>query len=209
MPKIALLSYHSKADKIYPSEWVDQYKQSIINQTYKNFDIIESNYEGSDYRIFENSKFDSIKTTNFVDTINRLLDECFFELEYDFIFNSNVDDYFSLDRIEKQLPYLEKGFDIVSSNFCLVKDNIIVRHHKFHDLDIYTNLSNNHNIIGHACVAYSRRFWENNKYVPEQQPLEDMMLWQRAIKNSRFIILEDNLLFHRLHSESVCQSENR
>lgn len=207
--KLALLSYHSNAEKLYKKEWVDQYRNSINNQTYKDFDIIESNYGKDDFRIFKNSIYDRVPTDNFVETLNRLLDKCFFELDYTFVFNSNVDDIASLERIEKQLPYLESGYDIVSSNFALLKDEVVVMYHKFHSLDIFTELSNNHNIVAHANVAYSRRFWENNKYISSQQPLEDMMLWQRAIHNSRFIILEENLLLHRIHDQSVCQSENR
>lgn len=207
--KIAMLSYHKNANKIYPEQWIKQYKYSVMNQTYKDFDVVEANYGNDDYRIFENSIYDNVPTENFVFTLNRLLDKCFFELGYDFVFNSNCDDFFSDDRIEKQLPYLERGFDIVSSNFCLLKDNVIVRYHKFHEMDIAQQLANNHNVVCHPSVGYSRRFWESHRYRPEQLPLEDLMLWQRAIGNSRFVILEDNLLFHRLHNESVCQSTNR
>lgn len=209
MPKIALLVYHSNAEKLYPAKWINQFKESVLNQTYKYFDIIERNYGNDDFRIFDESLYENIQTSNFVETLNNLLDECFFELNYDFVFNSNIDDWTTIDRIEKQLPYLESGYDLVSSNFALVKEDTVVRYHKFNELDIAQQLLNNHNIIAHPVVAYSRRFWENNKYIPSQLPLEDMMLWQRAIKNSRFIILPDNLLFHRLHSNSVCQSNNR
>lgn len=207
--KIGLLCYHKNAQKLYPQRWMDQYKESVLNQTYKNFQIIETNYGGTNFRVFENSEFDNVPADNFVQCLNRLLDKCFFEDGYDFVFNSNLDDYQSLDRIEKQLPYLESGYDIVSSNFCLLKDDVIVRWHKFHELDIAQQLANNHNPICHPVVGYSRRFWETHRYIPEQQPLEDMMLWQRAIKNCSFIILEENLLYHRLHQESVCQSQNR
>jgi len=207
--KLGMLCYHKNAQKLYPKRWLDQYKESVLNQTYKDFQIIEANYGGTDFRIFENSEFDNVPTDNFVQTLNRLLDKCFFEEGYDFVFNSNADDWMAPKRIEMQLPYLESGYDIVSSNFCLVKDNVIVRWHKFHELDIAQQLANNHNVVCHPGVAYSRRFWEFHRYIPEQMPLEDLMLWQRAIKNCRFIILEENLLFHRLHNQSVCQSENR
>lgn len=206
--KIALLAYHKNVGTIYDPRWIGEYRESVLNQTYKDFDIIEQNYGGGEERIFENSLFISEEMPTFVHALNKLLDQCFYS-GYDYVFNSNVDDYFSINRIEKQLPYLKAGYDIVTSNFALVQDDQITKYHKFHEYNIAEQLSLDHNIICHPVIAYSRRFWETNRYVPDEQPLEDLKLWQRAIKKSRFIIIEDNLLFHRIHSQSVCQSENR
>lgn len=207
--KIAMLSYHKNAETLYPAHWIEKYKNSVLNQTYKQFDIIEANYGGGDYRIFEHSIFDAVITDNFVQTLNRLLDKCFNELEYDFVLNSNIDDWFTPNRVERHIPFMSAGYDLISSNFALVKDDEVTKWHKFHNLNILQELTKNHNIVCHPACTYSKKFWENNRYVPEQIPTEDLQLWQRAIKNSKFIILEDTLLFHRVHSQSVCQSENR
>lgn len=206
--KRALICYHSRANIIYLEQWVSEYRHSVLNQTYKDFDIVELNYDGGSYRVFENSNYHSKEFPTFVHGLNYLLDSLFFA-GYDCVFNSNLDDYFSLDRIEKQLPYIEQGFDLVSSNFALIQGDKIIKTHSFDKLDIEYELAHNHNIIGHASVVYNKSFWKKHRYIPEQQPMEDLMLWQRAIKNSKFIILPDVLLFHRLHSNSVCQSENR
>lgn len=208
MSKIALLAYHKNIKNIYPSDWVEQYKHSILNQTHQDFDIFEQNYGGEKNRIFENSIFESIEMPTFVHALNYLMDKCF-SSGYNYVLNSNCDDWFSLDRIEKQIPYLEAGYDLVSSNFALVQDNQIIKYHQFHNLNIQEQLDQNHNIICHPCAAYSRNFWTHNRYLPEEQPFEDIKLWQRAIKHSKFYIVEDNLLFHRIHPNSVCQSENR
>lgn len=206
--RLCLLCYHKNITEIYKPEWVEQYKSSIINQTYKEFDIIECNYGGGTERIFENSIYESKELPTFVHCLNYLLDKCF-ELGYDFVFNSNADDVNSIERIEKQLPYLMSGYDLVSANFSLINDNGIVHTHYFDKLNIAKELSVNNNIVCHPLVVYSKWFWEHNEYIPEQLPVEDMELWKRAINNSRFIILPDNLLKHRLHNQSVCQSSNR
>lgn len=206
--KIALLVYHSNIQNLYPKEWIDDFRESIIGQTHKDFAILEMNYGGNNYQIFENSVFESVKMPTFVHALNYLLDKCFAS-GYSFAFNTNVDDIYSYNRIEKQLPYLQAGFDIVSANFSLFEGNRIIKAHSFHNMDIAQQLSNNHNIIAHPLVGYSKGFWERNRYVPEQMPLEDMMLWQRGIKNSKFIILQDNLLLHRIHSNAVCRSDNK
>ncbi len=207
-PKCALIVYHANAEKIYLPHWIEQFKNSILNQTYKDFDIWEFNYDGGDYRIFENSSFASMEFPTFVHCLNYLLDKLF-EVGYDCICNSNADDYFAVNRIEKQLEYINAGYDLVSSNFSLIRDDATILTHRFHNLDIQAQLDLNHNILCHPSCCYSKAFWERNRYIPEELPLEDLRLWQRAIKNSKFIILEDVLCFHRLHSNSVCQSENR
>lgn len=205
--KVALLAYHKNINSIYPKEWIEEYKQSILNQTYKEFDIYELCYGGTE-RIFEDSHYQAIPCPSFVVALNYLLE--MLRDEYDCILNTNCDDVYALNRIEKQLPLIEQGYDIVSSNFSLLQDGATIKVHSFEKLDIALELSNNHNLICHPVVAYSKNFLLKNKYVPEQQPLEDLMLWQRSIKNGyKFKILPETLCFHRLHSNSVCQSENR
>lgn len=206
--KLALLCYHKNIDKIYPKAWIEKYKNSILNQTVKDFDIIEVDYGGSNQRIFENSCYLSKDFLNFVSCMNYLLDDCFNQ-GYDYVFNTNVDDYYSIDRIERQLLYLQRGFDVVSSNFVLIKDDKEFKSLLFHHMNIKNELSKNHNIIAHPVVAYSKQFWKHHKYDADQIPTEDLNLWQRAIDNKKFMILPDYLLFHRLHDNSVCQSQNR
>ena len=146
----------------------------------------------------------------FVDSMNYLLDEAF-ESGCDYVFNTNIDDYFAVQRIERQLHFLNQGYDIVASNFHLVKDGTVYHSHRMNEQNIGLELERGNNPIGHPVVAYSRKFWENNKYNPEEIPAEDLKLWQRAYKTgSKFIIMPDFLLFHRVHNQSVCQNpENR
>lgn len=206
--KVALIAYHKNAFFLYKKEWIEQYKHSILNQTYKDFDLFELEYGGGTGRIFENSNYHSKEFPSFVYALNYLLD-CLFFMGYDCVANTNVDDYHALDWLEKQLPYIEQGYDIVSSNFALVENDEVVHLHHFDKLDISLELSRNNNIICHPSVIYSKSFWKTNRYVPECQPLEDLMLWQKAIKKNKFFIHPDILLYHRLHSNSVCQSENK
>lgn len=205
--RVALISYHANADKIYQKSWIDQYRYSVENQTYKDFDIIEINYGGKEFRIFENSIYEVKHWPTFVDCMNNAITRAF--LEYDYVFNLNVDDYQALNRIERQLKYLEKGCDIVASNFALINEqgNEIKRHY-FHDKNIAAELRKDHNIICHPSVAYSKRFWESNRYDPKEIPFEDLRLWQRSINKFNFIILEDCLLYHRVHSNAVSHKSN-
>lgn len=207
--KVALLTYHKNVTSIYPKEWIDKYRDSIEDQTFQGFEIFENNYGGGPERIFEHSYFESQPFPTFVHSLNYLLDKVF-SSGYDVAFNSNVDDWAAQRWMEQLLLDIRKGYDLVTSNFCLVKDDKIIKFHRFHTLDILKELEKNHNPVCHPAVAYTKKFWENNRYVPEEQPEEDLELWKRALKSgSKFYINEENLLYHRIHSKSVCQSENR
>lgn len=206
---IAVIVYHKNIFSLYDREWIDMFKYSIVYQTRKDFVIYELNYGGGEERIFENSVFQSIEMPTFVNAMNYLLDQAF-ELGATCAFNTNTDDFFSLNRIERQMRCIELGYDLVSSNFSLVRDGKITHTHEFHLLDIKEQIEKWHNIIGHPVVAYSKSFWEKNgPYDPDQVPLEDLKMWQKGIENSEFIILPDVLLYHRLHDQSVCKSQNR
>lgn len=208
MAKVILLCYHKNVFKVYKKDWLDKFVDSILNQTYKDFEVYEQNYGGGEERLFENSDFESKEMPTFVHAMNHLIEKAL-NNGADAVANSNCDDWFSLDRLEIQLPFIENGFDIVSSNFCLVRDDSIIKFHRFDTLDLKRELSINHNIIGHPSVIYSRHFLLNNKYEPGLIPLEDLILWQKTVDNFRFKIVPENLLFHRLHDNSVCQSNNR
>lgn len=208
--KTCLLAYHKNIDQLYPPEWIGQYKQSILNQTCKDFSIMEINYGGKGERIFETSYFESVEMPTFIHALNYLLDKCV-SGGYDCVLNSNVDDYFGLQRVEKQVAAIRDGYDIVASNFIRTWQG--VRGYRealiFNDLDIKYELGKNHNVIGHPVVAYSRNFIEHNGYIPEQQPTEDLQLWQRTVDKFKFIILPEFLFTHRVHENSVCNSNNK
>lgn len=184
------------------------FRDSILNQTRKDFIIYELNYGGNNERLFEESVYDSIEMPNFVHAMNYLIDKAFHE-GATVVLNSNADDFYAPNRVEKQGLMIDKGYDLVSSNFCLVKDDKIIHVHKFEHVDIKTELNRDHNVICHPVVAISKGFWDRNRYDPSQVPTEDLQLWKRAIKNSSFVILPDVLLYQRIHNNSVCKSTNR
>lgn len=207
--RVAVLCYHKNSKLLYPSEWIEKYRESIQDQTFQEFQIFELNYNGDNERIFEHSYFESYSYPTFVHGLNYLLDKCF-SSGYDIVANTNIDDWASQIWLETMISDINKGYDLVSSNFCLVKDDKIIKYHRFHKLDILSELQNGHNPVCHPAVCYTKSFWDNNRYVPEEQPYEDFELWKRALKSgSKFFINEENLLFHRIHNNAVCQSNNR
>ncbi len=208
MNKLSLICYHANIKKIYKPEWVEQFKWSIIGQSYKKFKVYELCYSGEQDRIFEDSIYESKELPTFVHAMNYLIEKCLSD-GADVIGNTNVDDNYSANRLEVQMEYIKKGFDVVSSNFSLMKDNIVFHEHHFENKNIKEELNRNHNVICHPVLLYSSAFLRNNKYVPEDIPYEDMLLWKRTIDNYKFVIAPENLLYQRIHDNSVCKSENR
>lgn len=208
--KIAVISYHKNIDSIYPKKWIEEYRGSMLNQTCKSFDIFECDYGGDSKRIFNSPYYMSKGFKTFVDCMNFMITHCF-ESGYDYVFNTNVDDVYPLYRLERQLLFLSKGYDLVSGNFTLIDEdsNVIHTHDNFHKLNLRRELNRNHNIVAHPAVAYSKYFWHQNRYDASQIPYEDLKLWQRSVTQKKMLILKENLLFHRIHNNSVCKSENR
>lgn len=208
--KVALISYHSNMRNIYPEVWVEQYRDSILAQTYTGVNIYECNYGDSVGVVFFGSTFISKKFPTFVHCMNWMLDWLFNEEGYDVVGNSNLDDVYDPRWLEKAIEKIKEGYDVVSCNFRLFNDGGIYHSHHFDGLDIEKELERNHNVVCHPAVVFHRRFHERgNRYNPDEIPYEDRELWKRAIKNSKFTILPEHLLLHRVHSNSVCQSENR
>jgi hypothetical protein len=206
--KSAVSIFHKNASTIYPDEWIDKCCSSIRNQTYRGFDVFEVNYGGDDRQLYEGSIFDVKDFVNYSDAQNYLLDKIF-DLDYDCVFNVNIDDWYSLDRFEKQLPYISQGYDVVSSNYYQTdKDGHIQYTFNFDRLDIAREFNRNYNIIAHPVVCLSRNFWLNcDRYNPENTPNpkdDDFTLWKKSYrKGLKFVVLPDFLLFHRVHDNNV------
>lgn len=203
--KVAVISYHSNVFTVYPETWITDYRNSIENQTYKNFDILETNYGPSFGMVFMKSKFQSKKFPTFVDCMNSLITEAF-DMGYDFVANTNVDDKYDIRWLEKTIARMKQGYDLVSCNFKLFNDERGTYHsHFFHVHDIQKQLAKDHNIICHPGVCYSKKFWEKyGPYNPGEIPREDLLLWKRAIsKGAKIFIQPEHLVYHRVHKNSV------
>jgi hypothetical protein len=213
-PKLGVIFFHSNIRFLYSDVWIEKSFRSMIDQTIGDFTIYEINYGGDTYTIFDgldiqqDKKFYSQKLENHAEAMNFIIDQAF-EDGCEYVFNTNLDDFYSLNRIEKQLGFLNQGYDIVSSDFCYIKEiegsDVVTRFLKIKKHgDIKSNLERKNNIIAHPCVAYSKKFWESNRYNPEEIPEEDMLLWRRGIESGfKFHICDEVLLNYRLHSNQV------
>lgn len=215
--KIGVIFFHKNIRSIYKKRWIDKCVNSILRQTHNDFFIYEINYGNDDYSIFEgiefkNKVFYKEDLINYADAMNFIIAKAF-EDGCDYVFNTNLDDFYREDRIEKQIELLEYGFDVVSSDFCHIQesgdDDIIINHINIKSYgDVKTNLLKNHNVIAHPSVAMNKRFFDSNKYDITKTPEEDLYLWKESIqKGFKFFIHNDELLFYRIHDNQVSQNK--
>ena len=217
--KIGVILYHSNINKIYKKRWIDECINSILNQTIKNFSFYEVNYNGENNSVIPSSceyekKFYSLKLKNHGDAMNFILNKTV-EDNCDIIFNVNLDDIYHPQRFKKQIKEINNGYDIVSNDFCYIREINESEDEIFHYKnicqygDISLNLKNNHNIIAHPSVCYSKNFIQNNKYNIDLLPCEDLDLWKRTCDKYKFYIINEVLLNYRIHEKQVSNLNNK
>jgi len=219
--KACVIFYHKNCNSLYKKRWIDKCIDTVLNQSFQDFCIYEINYGGDDFSIFsdinhnKDLNFYSKKFDNHAEAMNFIIDIAFYD-ECDVVFNTNIDDFYSLDRFKEQLEILSTGYDLISSDFYYVKD------FSEKEMDVITNdicvsnegeitdaLKKNHNVIAHPCVAFSKKFWDNNRYNPDEIPEEDLLLWKRGIESGmKFYIIPEKLLFYRIHVNQISSGPN-
>lgn len=211
--KLAWIVFHKNV-YAYNRKWIDDYVNSVYNQTIngkaavenKLIDVWEINYGNGNERLFPESKFYRKNFKNHALAHNFILDEVFAN-GYSYAFNSNCDDCYSDDRIEQQLPYCKRGFDIISSNHSIidVENNILTHDIQFSKMDVGLEMSKNHNIVSHPSVVYSKNFWTHcPKLNPNLIPVDDRELWKWGLFHGyKFVIVPQTLCYYRVHADSV------
>jgi hypothetical protein len=197
--KIALICFH-KNIKRYPDEWIIDYRNSILNQTYKDFDIFELNYGGKEEIIFNNSFFISEELEDHAEAHNKLLDICF-NKGYEYVLNTNVDDYYPINRISLQVQNYNTDYAVISGNYQGFSDyNNHLASTNFHNMNIDTEFSKNHNIIAHPACGYTRKFLEfREKLISQEIPADDFCMWKRMrSKGAQFKIIPEVLMYYRI-----------
>ncbi len=192
--------------------YVSKSIKSILNQNYKNFELIVINNGSSDNSLDKIKKFKDkrIKIFNLGKNIGRTnclnfgLKKC----NGKYIAIQDSDDISKKNRIVTQVNYLDKNkkITLVGSNYSIIdrKGKII----GFENLKI--NLTANpkiilfKNIIGHSTVMYRKNVIKFTKGYPSNFVYaQDYAFYLKIISKFKISLLQDNLVSLRLnHSES-------
>lgn len=209
--KVALIAFHKNIQR-YPLEWISAYRDSVLNQTYRNFDIVELNYGGTEW-IFNSNRIMHDMETH-AHAHNYLVKWCF-ENGYDYVLNSNVDDVYPLDRIQAQVDAYNESVAVCSGGYILFNEAItnVMAKVDFstseQPVDVAHNFSIDNNVVAHPACAYSKAFYEymertGDGLMPGEIPADDFSLWKRMLASGeKFNILPQTLLYYRYHAQKA------
>lgn len=202
MAKVGVLIYHKNIYDIYSKSWVDKCIESIMEQTFRDFHIYELCYSDNKQQLWSGFNYEHKPMGNHIEAMNHVLDWAFGD-GCEIVFNVNLDDYYTPNRFERQIKAIKSGYDLVSSNFQHVEDKNGVDElgqvFDFAKVEINAEFNKGHNVISHPSVAYTKKFWEKNKYYDvDRLGDEDFQLWKKAMANgSKIIILDEVLHYYR------------
>jgi hypothetical protein len=221
--KYAVIIYHKKVNSYYKKEWVDKCVQSIEMQTNPNFTLMELCYGDNAGPFLEDLLERKIKVKNHIKYFqslpnhvhaqNFLLDRCFadrmYGTTYSVVFNTNIDDFYSKDRIDRQIEFVKMGYELVSSDFQYVEE--VDGFDTFRQSIIMSNkgikeeiVDRDHNILCHPVIAYTKEFWDKFGPYTDSIPKEDLLLWKKAVMDGANIgIVPKTLCYYRLHPNQV------
>jgi glycosyltransferase involved in cell wall biosynthesis len=188
--------------------------KSILNQTYKNFELIIIDDASNDntceiIRTFlRDPRIIYLRNSQNIGLTRSLIKAYSFS-SGDYIARMDADDISYPDRFEIQLKYaLNRKLDIVGSSAVYIDEKAgFIKNHYMNknDLSIKRAFFYKNSIL-HSSVLISREFLEKNKffYDPKVVYAQDYDLWLRAfLKGATFFNIKRPLIRYRVNSESI------
>lgn len=184
--------------------------ESVINQTFKNWELLVGfNGTTDNSKEIVNSFTDSrIKTFDYENdkgkarTLNKLIQHC----AYDFCAIQDDDDLWHKDKLQEQISHLER-FDIIGSFITYIDEknkpcgapNLSMEHQKIKD----KSLSGDNQVANSSAVFKKKHALEVGGWDESLDGIEDFDFWIKLLKKGYlFHNIPNNLVFHRVHSES-------
>ena len=209
MPRVSVLMpvYNTK------EEYLQEAIESILNQTYTNFELLimddgSTNQDTLDILKFYKTRDNRIKIyfekhIGIVKIRNKLLELA--RGEYLAIMDS--DDISLPYRLEKEVDFLDnnKDISIVGSWFeCFPKYQIIKLQPYPKILDFIKG-----NCVGHSTIMFGREEFENYdlKYNEIYEAAQDYGLWAEAVFKMNFANIQQVLVKYRVHPDNITHTK--
>lgn len=188
------------------SKFIKQSIESIIKQSYKNWELIIVNDASTDNTLeiieefLQDSRIKLISNSSNL-KLPKSLNIGFKNAKGSYLTWTSDDNYYKEQALEKMLQFLEENqeFSMVCTNF-----TILYKHKtKLNNTSVKLEDLLNGNSIG-ACFLYRREiltsigFYDENKFL-----IEDYDYWLRIALVKKIAKLEDNLYFYRVHQKSL------
>jgi len=187
-------------------EFIDESVNSVINQTYKQFEIIIGvNGHPPNSNVYnEASKFndDNIKVLDlyYIKGKSNALNKMLKYSQYDWICLLDVDDKWLPNKLEKQIPYM-KHYDIIGTKCKYFGDKDGSPNIPCGDISTFDFFKGNPIINSSCLVKKELCYWDNKN---ELIGVEDYDMWLRLRSNGKkFYNVNCILVLHRIYNESA------
>jgi|694.fasta_scaffold00862_2 teichuronic acid biosynthesis glycosyltransferase TuaG len=200
-------------------EYLDESLLSVINQTYKNWELIigiNGHKPDSDIilkikdtvnNLINNFHNDNLKnqikiiiydTKGKPATLNKMINNA----NGDYIAILDVDDYWLSEKLEKQIPYLY-NYDVIGTNCRYFGKYSHCPNIPFGDLTNYDFIINGNPIINSSSLIRKElAIWNEN------ERFDDYELWlELSLNKKKFYNISDILCMHRIYNNSSFNSD--
>lgn len=193
---------------VYNSErYLKESIESILNQTFKNFEfiIIDDGSTDKSIQIIKNYKDSRIviirhkKNKGLVKSLNEGIKKA----KGKYVARMDADDISTKDRLYKQINYLEnnKKTDLVGSWAKVFGKKSFTWKTEAKSSQIKARLLFESSII-HPSIMAKKSFFIKNRY-SESPFSEDYLLWVKSFSKASFSNIEDCLIHYRIHNKQT------
>lgn len=198
-----------------PKEYLMKAINSILEQSYKNFEFIIIIDGGNDDKIVEKIIDKRIKMVKHENSIGltKSLNEAIKLSNGKYVARMDSDDISLKERFKIQVEYMEKNQNIdVTSMFYkeIGKSKKNVREVFYNANEIKCKLFFT-NLIAHPCVMIRKSFLnKNNMLYNEEFPYsQDLELWTRVVNCGQIAIIPKFGLLYRIHDKQISTEKSQ
>lgn len=187
--------------------------ESILNQTFSNFEFIIINDGSTDtsHKIISSYRDKRIKIIKNKKNIGlaKSLNKGIKIAKGEYIARMDADDISNPTRLEKQVSLMtqDKSVDLVGS-WARIKDTKHILKYPIHDHEIKTEMIFNNPFV-HSSVMVKSSLLRKNLYNPKYIVAQDFELWSRIQAEAIFSNIPEILITRREHPHNVSNKHKR
>lgn len=191
----------------YKSEkYIDKTINSVLNQTYKKWEIIIIDDENSEksrkiLSSYKSKKINILKNSKNLGVANSR-NKGIKKSKGTYVAFLDSDDYWHKDKLKSQIKFMKKNNHKFSyTSYSAFKDDNIIYNVYVKKILNYKSLLKS-NPICCSSVVCNKKILQKNKF-PPLKTKEDYALWLRLSKKMNLIPLKKILVFYRLREQSL------